>query len=31
MIHKTGVSKRESKKFTREVKLAEVTMANIPE
>jgi hypothetical protein len=31
MIHKTGVSKRESKKFMREVKLAEVTMANIPE
>ena len=31
MIHKTGFSKRELKKFTREVNLAEVTMANIPE
>jgi hypothetical protein len=31
MIHKTSVSKRELNKFTREVNLAEVTMANIPE
>jgi hypothetical protein len=30
MIHKAGVSKRESKKFTREVKLAEVAMASVP-
>jgi hypothetical protein len=30
MIHKTGVSKRELKDFTREINLAEVTMANTP-
>jgi hypothetical protein len=31
MIYKTGISKRELKKFMREVNLVEVTMANIPE
>jgi hypothetical protein len=31
MIHKAGISKRESKKFTREIKLAEVAMASVPE
>jgi hypothetical protein len=31
MIHKTDISKRELKKFTREINLAEVTMANVPE
>jgi hypothetical protein len=30
MIHKAGISKRESKKFTREVKLAEVAMTSVP-
>jgi hypothetical protein len=31
MIHKAGVSKRGSKKFTREVTLAQVAMASVPE
>ncbi|KAK1660943.1 hypothetical protein QYE76_049102 [Lolium multiflorum] len=31
MIHRTGVSKREMKKLTREINLAESIMANIPE
>ncbi|KAK1695701.1 hypothetical protein QYE76_012398 [Lolium multiflorum] len=31
MIHKTGVSRREMKKLTREINLAESIMANIPE
>jgi hypothetical protein len=31
MIHRTGVSRREMKKLTQEVNLAEVTMANVPE
>ncbi|KAK1695964.1 hypothetical protein QYE76_012661 [Lolium multiflorum] len=31
MIHKTGVSRREMKKLTREINLAESVMANIPE
>jgi hypothetical protein len=31
MIHKTGVSRREMKKLTQEINLAESTMANIPE
>ena len=31
MIHKASISKRESKKFTREIKLAEVAMARLPE
>jgi hypothetical protein len=31
MIHKASVSKRESKKFSREIKLAEVAMASVPE
>jgi pantothenate synthetase len=31
MIHKASVSKRESKKFSREIKLAEVAMAIVPE
>ncbi|KAK1651897.1 hypothetical protein QYE76_069702 [Lolium multiflorum] len=31
MIHRTGVSRREMKKFTREINLAESIMANIPE
>jgi hypothetical protein len=31
MIHKANFSKRESKKFSREIKLAEVAMASVPE
>jgi hypothetical protein len=31
MIHRTGVSRREMKKLTREINLAESVMANIPE
>ncbi|KAK1668475.1 hypothetical protein QYE76_056634 [Lolium multiflorum] len=31
MIHRTGVSRREMKKLTREINLAESIMANIPE
>ena len=31
MIHKTSFSKREAKKFSREVKYAEVAMAEVPE
>jgi hypothetical protein len=31
MIHKTDVSKRELKKFTREINLAETAMANVPD
>jgi hypothetical protein len=31
MIHKTGVSRREMKKLTQEINLAESIMANIPE
>jgi hypothetical protein len=31
MIHKAVISKRESKKFTREIKFAEVAMASTPE
>ena len=31
MIHKTGVSRREMKKLTQEINLAEGTMANVPE
>jgi hypothetical protein len=31
MIHKAGISKRESKKFTREIKLPEVAMVSVPE
>jgi hypothetical protein len=31
MIHKTSVSRREMKKLTQEINLAESTMANIPE
>jgi hypothetical protein len=31
MIHRTGISRREMKKLTQEVNLAEVTMANVPE
>jgi hypothetical protein len=31
MIHKIGVSRREMKKLTQEINLAEVTMANVPE
>jgi hypothetical protein len=31
MIHKTSFSKREPKKFSQEVKYAEVAMAEVPE
>jgi hypothetical protein len=31
MIHKTSISKRELKKFTREINLTEITMANVLE
>ncbi len=31
MIHRTGISRREMKKLTQEINLAEVTMANVPE
>jgi hypothetical protein len=31
MIHRTGVSRREMKKLTQEINLAESIMANIPE
>jgi hypothetical protein len=31
MIHKASVSKREAKKFSREIRLAEVAMASVPE
>jgi hypothetical protein len=31
MIHKTSFSKREAKKFSREIKFAEVTMAAVPD
>jgi hypothetical protein len=30
MIHKASVPKRESKKFSREIKLVEVAMASVP-
>ena len=31
MIHKTGISRREVKKLTKEINLAESTMANVIE
>jgi hypothetical protein len=31
MIHKISVSKREMRRLTQEINLAEVTMANVPE
>jgi hypothetical protein len=30
-IHKTSFSKREAKKFSREIKLAEIAMAALPD